>query len=79
MAIDERCQRELGKNCPSFQSKGIKMIHDAGFATFQWQRNYYDHIIRNDTDLMRIRTYIANNPLQWALDEENLRHEARTR
>jgi putative transposase len=36
-----------------------------------WQRNYYDHIIRNDADLARIRTYIANNPLQWALDEEN--------
>jgi putative transposase len=36
-----------------------------------WQRNYYEHIIRNETDLHRIRTYIANNPLQWALDEEN--------
>jgi putative transposase len=36
-----------------------------------WQRNYYDHIIRNDADLHRIRTYIANNPLQWEIDEEN--------
>ena len=36
-----------------------------------WQRNYYEHVIRNDADLHRIRTYIQNNPLQWALDEEN--------
>lgn len=36
-----------------------------------WQAGYYDHIIRNDADLHRIRTYIATNPLQWALDEEN--------
>ncbi|MCP9448402.1 MAG: transposase [Nitrospira sp.] len=36
-----------------------------------WQRNYYEHIIRNDESLNRIREYIANNPLQWALDREN--------
>ncbi|HLG31580.1 MAG TPA: transposase [Ignavibacteriaceae bacterium] len=34
-----------------------------------WQRNYYDHIIRNENDLHRIRTYIHNNPLKWELDE----------
>lgn len=36
-----------------------------------WQRGYYEHIIRNDADLTRIRTYVANNPLKWAVDEEN--------
>jgi putative transposase len=36
-----------------------------------WQRNYHEHVIRNDADLHRIRTYIQNNPLQWAIDEEN--------
>ena len=36
-----------------------------------WQRGFYEHIIRNDTDLHRIRIYMKNNPLQWALDEEN--------
>lgn len=36
-----------------------------------WQRNYHDHIIRNEVDLFRIRTYIANNPMQWGLDDEN--------
>src|SRR4051812_36442607 len=30
-----------------------------------WQRNYYEHIIRNDADLDRIRRYIAANPMRW--------------
>lgn len=36
-----------------------------------WQRNYYEHIVRDDHELQRIREYIANNPAQWALDREN--------
>lgn len=36
-----------------------------------WQRGYYEHIIRNHESLNRIREYILNNPLQWALDREN--------
>ena len=36
-----------------------------------WQRNYYEHIIRNDGDLNQTRKYITQNPLQWELDEEN--------
>jgi len=34
-----------------------------------WQRNYYDHIIRNEKDLNRIRKYIIENPLQWQADK----------
>jgi len=30
-----------------------------------WQRNYYERIIRNEKELMKIREYIRNNPLQW--------------
>ena len=33
-----------------------------------WQRNYYEHIIRNDRDLERIREYIAANPARWEED-----------
>jgi REP element-mobilizing transposase RayT len=36
-----------------------------------WKRNYYEHIVRDDRELQRIREYIANNPAQWALDREN--------
>lgn len=36
-----------------------------------WQRNYYEHVIRNDADLNRIRDYIQSNPAKWDEDEEN--------
>ena len=35
------------------------------------QRNYYEHIIRNESELTCIREYINNNPLKWQLDIEN--------
>jgi REP element-mobilizing transposase RayT len=37
-----------------------------------WQRNYYDHIIRDEDELNNIRLYIQDNPRQWADDEHNL-------
>jgi len=36
-----------------------------------WQRNYYEHVIRNQNELNKIREYIHSNPPQWALDREN--------
>ena len=36
-----------------------------------WQRNYYDHIIRNDRALSAIRQYIRNNPRNWGDDPDN--------
>ena len=40
-------------------------------APLQWQRNYYEHVIRDEGSLNRIREYILNNPAQWARDPEN--------
>ncbi len=36
-----------------------------------WQRNYYEHIIRDEASLNRIRQYIVDNPARWASDPEN--------
>jgi len=36
-----------------------------------WQRNYYEHIIRDEEGLQRIREYIAHNPARWETDREN--------
>ena len=36
-----------------------------------WQRNYYEHFIRNDEDWNAIDEYIADNPRRWAEDSEN--------
>lgn len=37
-----------------------------------WQRNYYEHVIRNDCDLAAICEYIAGNPARWLDDEHHL-------
>jgi REP element-mobilizing transposase RayT len=57
----------------SFKSAATKRInhHRGTPGAPVWQRDYFEHIIRNDESLNRIREYILNNPLQWALDREN--------
>ncbi len=50
----------------------IREVKDNGWMPFEkrvWQRNYYDHIIRNEADLIRIQTYIRNNPASWQVDQ----------
>jgi len=51
-------------------AKYINQLRDATGHPF-WQRNYYEHIIRNENELNRIREYIQNYPLKWDLDREN--------
>lgn len=36
-----------------------------------WQRNYYEHVIRNEIELKKIREYIESNPLMWERDRNN--------
>ena len=36
-----------------------------------WQRNYYEHIVRNENELFQIRRYIESNPAHWEDDENN--------
>jgi len=38
-----------------------------------WQRNYYEHVIRNESEWNRIRQYIIDNPMRWNMDRENPR------
>jgi len=40
-------------------------------AAFVWQRNYYEHIVRDEETLYLIRQYVADNPLNCTLDREN--------
>lgn len=51
--------------------RGVKQHGWPPFAGKLWQRNYYEHIVRNDDELNRIREYIINNPMQWGFDREN--------
>ncbi|HEX7232073.1 MAG TPA: transposase [Candidatus Binatia bacterium] len=63
----------LGAIVRSFKAAVSKRCkkQDVISAETIWQRNYYDHIIRDEDELTRIREYIASNPLRWSLDPEN--------
>jgi putative transposase len=51
-------------------AKQINLQKQTPGAPF-WQRGYYEHVIRDDESLNRIREYIATNPRRWAMDREN--------
>jgi len=52
-------------------SHGVKSGQWESFSRQFWQRNYYEHIVRDESELSKVSEYIANNPKQWALDREN--------
>ena len=52
----------LGSIIGQYKSVVTKKIHNTGKSDFKWQRNYYEHVIRNNTELYAIRQYIINNP-----------------
>jgi REP element-mobilizing transposase RayT len=58
------------RSVKSATTKRINEIRNAP-GTLIWQRNYYEHIIRDEESLNRIREYILSNPLRWHLDREN--------
>ena len=63
----------LGAIVRSYKSAVTKHIGMSRTSTAMsvWQRNYYEHIVRNEKDLLRIRDYILDNPLHWDDDREN--------
>jgi REP element-mobilizing transposase RayT len=63
----------LGQIVRAFKAVSTRQIRQSCNATFEWQRNYYEHIIRDERELNLIREYITNNPLQWEMDRENPR------
>ncbi|GAB6011268.1 transposase [Viscerimonas tarda] len=49
--------------------RGVKTLDWPPFNKKLWQRNYYEHIIRNDKSYQPILEYIVNNPANWDTDE----------
>lgn len=56
-----------------FKSAGTKTIRElqGELGTLVRQRNYFEHVIRNEESLQRIRQYIHDNPARWDFDREN--------
>ena len=58
------------QNFKSISTRKINQLRGSKLPLV-WQRNFYDHINRNDQSLNRIRQYILENPYRWEEDEEN--------
>ena len=65
--------KPLGSLVGAFKTVTTKQINTLrGSSTHTiWQRNYYEHIIRDDHAFEIIRNYIMTNPEQWEKDPEN--------
>lgn len=61
---------EIIRSFKTFSSRRINGFRDR-VGVPVWQRNYYEHVIRNENTLNAIRDYIAGNPIQWANDPYN--------
>lgn len=64
--------RPLGQVIGAYKSlissRWLKICKSKGISMGKlWQERYYDHIIRNDTDLDHVRAYIDTNPDRWLL------------
>jgi len=67
-------RKPLGRLIGAFKTVSTKQINilRGMSGTPVWQRNYYDHVIRNEKSLHQIRQYILDNPSQWETDPENV-------
>ena len=63
--------KSLGSIIRTCKAAVTHWCNNNGHEYFRWQRNYYEHIIRNEDDLNQIREYISGNPLKWETDKEN--------
>jgi len=62
--------RNIGSMVRGFKgaaSRRINQLRNTPGAPV-WQRNYYEHVIRNDADYNRIAEYVSNNPQRWIED-----------
>jgi REP element-mobilizing transposase RayT len=76
--ITANAGKTLGDMVGTFQSmvtveyiRGVKTNKWQSFDKKLWQRNYWEHIIRNEHELINIRRYIKNNPANWDQDKFN--------
>jgi putative transposase len=60
--------RSLGAMIRTFKAASTRLIRVNGLEQFGWQRNYHEHLVRNDESLRRIRQYILDNPRTWESD-----------
>lgn len=71
-AVTTNKKSNLSQIIKSYKEICTKQIrNNLALTEFQWQRSFYDHIIRTEKSLIKIREYIKNNLVKWHLDKYN--------
>jgi REP element-mobilizing transposase RayT len=68
----------LGEIVRGFKARSTRLLRREHVFEHVWQRNYYEHVVRDEASLSRVREYITNNPLRGAFDKENPVHHVPT-
>jgi REP element-mobilizing transposase RayT len=65
--------KPLGRLIGAFKTVSARRINELRSTPGApvWKRDFYDHVIRDEADLNRIRQYVAYNPFNWADDDNN--------
>lgn len=64
LAINRQSNNSISKIIQQLKGKITKEI---GYSI--WQKLFYEHVIRNEKEYLKIKEYIINNPINWEKDE----------
>lgn len=72
-SLQRRQSQKIPTIIGSFKSAVSKCVNENfNYNNFNWQKSYYDHIIRNNESLNKIRKYIIYNPIKWLEDKNDV-------
>ena len=66
-------RKPLGRLIGAFKTVSTRRVNELRSTpgAVLWQRDYFEHVVRSEGEMERIRQYIADNALRWSLDREN--------
>ena len=71
--IFHKMKKSLPEVIRTFKSKTTVLVKQTGYRRKHlWQKNYYEHVVRNENALQKIREYVINNPLAEEIKWENI-------
>ena len=62
----------IGAIVRAFKAAVTKHCRADGYPGIIWQRNFHEHVVRNERELVAIRRYVRDNPLNWPEDPERI-------
>jgi len=68
---EQRFKMIIPQRIKSFKTSVLKEIRNEGYESFNWQRSFHDHVVRDEESFKKIYWYIKNNPKNWAEDLYN--------